>query len=304
MTRPAPLTGLLAGALLAGALLAGAAGCAGTSTPAAPAGGPAPSGAAPGTGVAGAPAAPTAQRTPAPAGLTARAVYYLGGGQGGGGPRLYREFHRRPATRAVVRDAVEAMLTERPDDPDYTTVWPSGTRLRGATVDGSVAVVDLTGPVRSASAGAAAEQVSLQQLVHTVTAAAPELRSVRLLVDGRPVPTLWGHVDTRRPLSRAPAAEVLAPVWLTRPADGTVRRGGVFGGEASVFEATVSWELRRGGVVVRSGFSTAEAGAPARGRWSATADVPPGDYVVRACESSARDGSPRWVDDKPLRVTR
>ena len=236
-----------------------------------------------------------------PTGTAARAVYYLRDTHTG--PRLYREFHRRPATTGVVRDAVTAMLTESPTDKDYTSLWASGTQVRGARIDGTTAIVDLSKEAATGRGGAAFEGASLQQLVYTVTAAAPSVTSVQLLVEGKRVESLWGHVDTSKPMTRQPPEEILGPVWILTPADGRVARGGTFGGEATVFEATVSWELVQNGTVVKRGFSTASEGAPGRGTWTGRADVPPGSYVLRAFESSAEDGRPTFVDDKPLTVS-
>ncbi len=282
--------------LAAIALLPLLASCTGGSAPvvAAPTLSPTASSAAP---------APTASplASPLPTASTAAALYYLR--DSGRGPRLYREFHRIPVTGGAVQDAVMAMLSRAPTDADYSSLWPAGTVVLDVRTVGSTASVDLSDRALGGSSGAAGESASLQQLVHTVTAADAAITKVQLLVEGKPVPTLWGHVDTTGPLGRAPAAEVLGPVWITTPDSGVIRRGGSFGGQATVFEANVSWELLRGGAVVKSGFSTATTGAPGRGTWSAPADVAPGDYVVRAFESSAKDGSPQWVDDKPLRVT-
>lgn len=244
-------------------------------------------------------AARSAAPSPSPTGTTARAVYYLH--DDGQGVRLYREFHPRPTTDGVIRDAVMAMLTAHPYDGDYTSLWPKGTSARGARVSGTTAFVDLSGEATRGSAGAEGESQSLQQLVYTVTAAAPAVHDVQLLVEGRQVSTLWGHTDTRRPIARGAAADVLGAVWLTVPR--SLRQGGRFGGEATVFEATVSWEFRQGGRVVSSGHTDATTGAPGRGTWSATADVPPGEYVVRAYERSAKDGTATHVDDKAVTVT-
>ena len=252
-----------------------------------------------------APASPDVAATPAADGTRAVYVYYLGD-TGPTGPRLYRELHRRPATTAVVRDAVAAMLTERPQDADYTSLWPPRTRVLGVTTLGTTATVDLSGEATGRSAGASFEDASLQQLVHVVTAAAPALKRVQLHIAGRAVETLWGHVDTRTPIARKPAAEILAPVWLLMPGNhGQLRRGARFGGEAGVFEAVVSWELRRGGSVVRAGTAMSMEGAPGRGPWSAVlpAGVAPGSYVLRAFESSAKDGSATFIDDKAITVS-
>jgi spore germination protein GerM len=245
---------------------------------------------------------PSASASPAVQ-TTAVAVYYLRD-TGPTGPRLYREFHRRPVTDDPARDAVEAMLEQDPDDDDYTSLWPAGTGVNDVSIDGSAATVDLTPAAAKGQAGSDFEAATLQQLVHTVTAAVPSVKAVRVLIDGERAETLWGHVDITEPVRRAPAAEILGPVWVLEPTEGaTLARGDSFGGEASVFEATVNWEWVQGDTVVAKGFSTAAEGAPGRGPWSATVDVPPGDYELRAFESSAKDGSPIFVDTKTVTVT-
>ena len=285
--------------LAGGALLVLLTSCGGSSAPTAVRS-PSPTEAAPPSSAPASPSAGSSSSASSTATAT-RAVYYLH--DTGKGLRLYREFHRRPATPGVVRDAVTAMLTEKPTDRDYTSLWPPTTTVRGVRIDGTTAYVDLSASAQRGNAGAEGEAASLQQLVHTVTAAAPTVKAVQLLVEGKRVESLWGHVDTRSPLTRQPSYEILGPVWILTPADGRVARGGAFGGEATVFEGTVSWEIVRGTTLVAKGSSQATVGAPGRGRWSAKADVPPGTYVVRAFESSAEDGRPTFVDDKPLTVS-
>lgn len=241
-----------------------------------------------------------ADATPSP-GTVARPVYWLGATKHPRGPRLYREFWSRPESADPVRDAVELMLQEEPKDADYTSLWADGTTVREVRRDGDVAAVDLSREARTNGGGAAFEAMTLQQLVHTVTAADPSVRAVQLLIEGERAETLWGHADMARPVSRAPAAETLGPVWLDVREGGTI--SGEFGGTATVFEATVSWELRQGDRVVEEGFSTATEGAPGRGEWTGTADVPPGDYELWAYESSAEDGSITWQDTKRVTVT-
>jgi hypothetical protein len=175
------------------------------------------------------------------------------------------------------------------------------TVVRGVARDGTTAVVDLSAEAQESRGGSAFAAASVQQLVHVVTAADPSVRAVRLLVEGEPVEDLWGAVDVSKPLRRAPAAEVLGPVWLDVEEGAVVPR--TFGGTASVFEATVSWQLRAGDRVVQEGFSTASEGAPGRGTWSGELDAPPGDYELWAYESSAEDGSVTWLDTKRVTLT-
>jgi hypothetical protein len=268
----------------------------GSATSAAPTGTASPSATAPASASASPSASPSATMTVA--------VYYL---HDSGSLKLYREFRTVPRSAGVVRAAVDAMLHLAPLDPDYQSLWPAATTVRGVSISGTVATVDLSANARSRGTGSTAEAQSLQQLVYTVTAAAPSLTGVRLRFDGATKDTLWGHMDTRGTLTRAPAVDTLGAVWVTSPAQfarigRTLRVQGV----ASVFEANVSWSLRRlGGGVIKTGFSTATEAAPARATWSATITIPAsvtGDVVFTAWESSAKDGSVQSPDDKRFRI--
>ncbi len=267
-----------------------------------------------------APAATSPAPTPAPAGSTPTAspgsmvvpAYYLGDTQNG--VRLYREFRSVPRSAGVARAAVEAMLHLAPLDPDYKSLWPRATQVRNVTIAGDLATVDLSREATGGSAGAEAEAMSVQQLVHTVTAAAPVVHRVQLLVDGAKVETLWGHADVRSPTARANRLNTLAAIWIIQPAYGTtVGRTFAFSGDATVFEGTVSWDVRtctsptNCTTAVRNGFTTTD-GAPARAAWSVTVTLPAsvatGSHVeVRAWEDSAQDGTPLFRDTKVLRVS-
>lgn len=232
------------------------------------------------------------------------AVYYL---HDGDAARLYREFRLVRRGSAVIRAAVDTMLHVAPLDPDYRSVWPAATTVNGISISGTVATVDLSAAARSATASETVERQSLQQLVYTVTGAAPSISGVRLVFDGAARPTLWGHVATTGPFTRAPAADVLGAVWVLSPAQhATVGHTLVASGVATVFEGTVSWRLSRlDGRVVAHGATQASAGGPARGTWSVTVRVPAtvtGDVVFTAFESSAEDGSEQSPDDKRYSV--
>ncbi len=251
-----------------------------------------------------------ATRAPSTPARRAVAVYYVAD-TGATGPRLYREFHLRPATPAVIRDAVDAMLHEAPYDGDYRSLWPRATRVLGVQVAGDLATVNLSREALGGSAGSAFEVASLQQLVWTVTAAAPAVQRVRVLiegkgsglVDGREIADFWGAGGlATQPLRRSVQYEILGPVWLLTPTQGaTVGRQVHFGGTESVFEGTVSWEVTHAGTLVKRGFSTG-VGAPGRGTWSGSVTLAPGGYLLRAFESSAKDGSVTFLDTKAFTV--
>lgn len=242
--------------------------------------------------------------SPAASGSIRVPVYYLGGTSR---PVLYREFRSVPRTSAVVRAAVDAMLHLTPLDADYRSYWPTAATVRGVSLSGATATVDLSANARQVTTSTANEKQSLQQLVHTVTAAAPKVTSVRLLFDGATQPTLWGHVSTTDPISRAPQADTLAPVWVLEPALSVpVSRTFTVTGTASVFEATVSWSVTRGDATLAHGAVTASIGAPGRGDYTVRVTLPAGttgDVVFTAWEESAEDGSVTFPDSKTYRVT-
>ena len=249
-------------------------------------------------------ASPSATATPV--GTMRVAVYYLGGTERR--PVLFREFRTVPRTTGVVRAAVDAMLRLAPQDSDYFSLWPSATRVRGVSVTGATATVDLTGNARSVTTTRANEQASLQQLVHTVTAAAPGITGVQVRFDGATKPTLWSRVDTTRAIRRAASIDTIAPIWVVEPAhNARVARTFTVKGTAAVFEATVSWAVTRpgSGTQIASGYVTASKGAPDRGDFTISVRLPAGttgDVVFTAWESSANDGSVTHPDSKTYRV--
>ncbi len=230
---------------------------------------------------------PSVSHSPTPTGtgpLVALPVYY--GGLDSGQARLYREFHPTRTT-APARDAVVQSLEVPPTDPDYQSLWPAGTKLVGYAKSGTLADVTLSNPPQTFPTAA------FQQIVYTVTAADPSVRSVRIS---------YGSI-TQNPMTRGPALGTLAPVWLLAPAQGaTVSSPVTLSGQAGVFEATVNWEVdRANGTPVTSG-SAMTPQAFLMGPWSTTVTLPPGQYVAKAFEISAKDGLWTWVDSKAFTV--
>ncbi len=233
----------------------------------------------------------TAARIPAPLpGDPARIPVYVLGGTGAGA-RLYREF--RAGDRADPARAAVAGLAAAPVDPDYRSPWlavPAGLTRAGATVT----VTFATAPKLAGAAAA----MAVQQVVYTVTAADPTVTKVRVVAPGLPA-ALTGTAT-----GRGEELDMLASVWLLAPLDGGAAGTPMtVSGTASVFEATVSIEVRRDSAVLARATATASVGAPGRGEWSTTVSVPPGEYVVAAFEVSEKDGSRVGVDTKRVSVT-
>ncbi len=95
---------------------------------------------------------------------------------------------------------IEAQLT--PPPADALSAIPPGTSLRALYLlkDGQ-AFVDLSREVSSAHPGGTLNEIlTVYTIVEALTTNLPAVTSVHLLVDGKEVETLAGHVDLRRAL--------------------------------------------------------------------------------------------------------
>ena len=95
-----------------------------------------------------------------------------------------------------------AALLQPPSEP-FLSVVPPGTSLKGFYLSPEgVAFVDLSAEAGRAHVGALDEIFIVYSIVNTLTDNLPAITAVQLLVDGRQVDTLAGHVDVRRPVMK------------------------------------------------------------------------------------------------------
>jgi spore germination protein GerM len=109
-------------------------------------------------------------------------------------------FADEPESQA--RAVLDAQL--EPAAAPLVSAIPAGTALRNlfVTNDGA-AFVDLSAEVASAHPGGSLnELLTVYTVVHALTFNLPAITSVQLLVNGKEVDTLAGHIDLRRPLAR------------------------------------------------------------------------------------------------------
>ena len=81
--------------------------------------------------------------------------------------------------------------------------FPRGTRLRAVYLaNDSTLFVDLSGEVTTEHSGGSLEELlTVYALVNALTTNLAEISAVQILVDGREVDTLAGHIDLRQPLT-------------------------------------------------------------------------------------------------------
>jgi len=109
-----------------------------------------------------------------------------------------------PLAEGVVAQGRQILIAqfEAPPSP-YSSAIPKGTTLRAFFVsEKGDAFVDLSGISAAHPGGSLSELLTVQAIVNAVTANLPAVQRVQILIDGKEVDTIAGHVDIRRPLAR------------------------------------------------------------------------------------------------------
>ena len=137
---------------------------------------------------------------PAGGGRTIRATLYYANENGDGLVGVEREVPQADDPAEQARNILDRQL-EPPPAP-LLQVVPEATRVRTVfLIAGGTAYVDLTGEVASTHPGGSLDELlTVYAIVDALTVNLPSITSVQILVDGKEVDTLAGHVDLRRPL--------------------------------------------------------------------------------------------------------
>jgi hypothetical protein len=149
-------------------------------------------------------AAPAATAAPAPAAETPHiaATLFYAAPEGDALIPVRSEVPLAEGLEAQGRQIVASQLAP-PPQPHVSPI-PAGTTLRAFYVtERGDAFVDLSREVSTAHPGGSLnELLTVQAIVNAVLANLPAVQRVQLMVDGKEVDTIAGHVDVRRPLTR------------------------------------------------------------------------------------------------------
>jgi hypothetical protein len=179
--------------------------------------------------------------------------------------------------------------------------------------DGTLRAETVQVPKTEAVAGAALTALGIDARV-TIDAgtASVELTSATPALVAQIVYTLTQFPTVRRVdmagrtgLTRADVSSFEPVILVERPAaGGMVPLTFTVSGTASVFEATLVVELRRGATVISKHTVTASEGAPARGTFALELRAPSaGPATIAAYAPSAEDGTPQHEQDIDVVVT-
>lgn len=113
-----------------------------------------------------------------------------------------REVPFSPDVAAQARAIVAAQLAPA---PPLVSAIPADTKLRDVFVtERGDAFVDLSGEVTARHSGGSLDEIfTVYSVVNALTVNLPAIARVQILVDGKEVDTLAGHVDLRQPLAKS-----------------------------------------------------------------------------------------------------
>lgn len=104
----------------------------------------------------------------------------------------------------LMMQRVMETLIAGPKDKKLWPVLPPATKVRSVTVKDKVAQVDFSAELTAQKGGGSArELLAVSAIVYTLTEFA-EVERVQILIDGKKVATLYGHMDLSEPLMRSP----------------------------------------------------------------------------------------------------
>lgn len=147
-------------------------------------------------------ASPAPGGPPAPPGRRIKARLFFVASDGQHLTSVERDVAYGEGAAAQAREIINAQIA--PVVEPTVSAVPAGTTLRALFItDRGEAYVDLSREIASAhSGGTIDELLTVYTIVNALTANLPAVTAVQVLVDGKEVETLAGHVDLRNPLAR------------------------------------------------------------------------------------------------------
>jgi len=121
------------------------------------------------------------------------------------GRYLVKEEHQIPTSDNTISQGKEIIneLIKGPKSKDLFPTIPKGTQLRELYFHKNIAYVDFSSElIKNHPGGSSAEIHTIFSIVNTLTFNFPKIKYVQLLVEGKEIDTIAGHIDTTLPFKQ------------------------------------------------------------------------------------------------------
>ncbi len=115
---------------------------------------------------------------------------------------LVPETHTVPVNSHPARTAVE-LLMAGPKNANLVGVMPPGVKLKNVTVKDHIAYADFDDKLIKKNVGGSASEILLVGAIVDTLTEFPDIQKVQIMVDGKKIDTINGHLDVSEPLSRS-----------------------------------------------------------------------------------------------------
>lgn len=110
--------------------------------------------------------------------------------------------HKVPVDSHPARTAMELLLAGS-KNPELVSVMPEGTQLKNLTIKDHIAYADFNEKLIKRNGGGSATEILLVAAIVNTLTEFPDIHQVQILVNGKKIETISGHMDTSEPLSRS-----------------------------------------------------------------------------------------------------
>ncbi len=118
------------------------------------------------------------------------------------GMYLVPETHTVPQNEHPAQTALE-LLVAGTKNPELISIVPHGTKVLGVKIKNHIAYADFNSAIVKNNPGGSTEEMLLVAAIVDTLTEFHDIQKVQILVDGKTVDTINGHMDTSEPLSRS-----------------------------------------------------------------------------------------------------
>ena len=115
---------------------------------------------------------------------------------------LVPETHKVPVNSHPARTAIELLL-DGTKNAELVGVMPQGVKLKNVAVKDHIAYVDFDDKLIKKNIGGSTNEILLVGAIVNTLTEFPDIQKVQILVEGKKIETISGHLDLSEPLSRS-----------------------------------------------------------------------------------------------------